>query len=185
VEDGDNKMKKILLVSVFIFAVGCMSIEVVKEQPIKADMSKYKVIHVGWIDYPVGSYRKFLYNSPGEWRREINHLNYEYLISYFKRQMSGKKFLGPTNTKAIPRGGDLFIKFDYLSYESSFSGMGGADQLNIRVEMFDIKRGRKVYSGLLRAPSYEPGPGDWSVYGINGRLEMEIRNLVKYIASRF
>jgi hypothetical protein len=181
-----SRMKKVLLASLFILAIGCYSAEVKKEQEFKADWSRYKVIHVGWIDYPAGNCRKFLYNNTAEWQREINHLNYEYLMSYFKKQMSNKKFIGPTKTKAIPRGGDVFIKFDFLSYENKFNyGFTGVDYLNIRVEMFDSRKGRKIYSGLLRIPSNEPGPGDWSVYGINGRLEMEIRNLVKFISSKF
>jgi hypothetical protein len=179
-------MKRLFLILPIIFAVGCLNVVVKKEQASNADMSRYKVIHVGWIDYPAGNYRKFMYNSPGEWQREINYLNYNYLMNYFKRQLAGKKFLGPTNTKAIPGKGDVFIKFDFLSYENSFNyGFTGVDQLNIRVEMYDIKRRKKIYSGTLRIPSNEPGPGDWSVYGIGGRLEMEIRNLVKFIARKF
>ena len=178
-------MKKIPLAIMLCLLTGCFSAEVIKEQAVKADFSKYKTIHVGWIDYPVSHYRLFLYNSPGEWQHQINHLNINYMMNYFRKKISGKKFIGPTNTKAIPRGGDLFIKLDFLSYEHTFNyGFAGVDQLNIRVEMYDIRRGRKLYSAILRIPSNEPGPGDWSVYGIGGRLEMEIRNLVKFIAHK-
>jgi hypothetical protein len=180
-------MKKMVFAALCFIYTGCsFNVDVKKEQIVKVDMSKYKVIHVGWIDYPAGQYRQFLYNSPGEWREQINHLNISYLMKYFKKKMSDKKFIGPTNTKAIPGGGDLFIKFDYLGYDHTFNyGFAGVDYLKLRVEMFDIRKHRRIYSGILSIASNEPGPGDWSVYGIGGRLEMEIRNLVKFIASKF
>jgi hypothetical protein len=179
-------MKKILCVAVFLFVCGCSYVEIKKEQTVKADMSRYKVIHLGWIDYPVGQYKLFLHNSPGQWQPQIMYLNQNYLIKYFRKKMPKKKFIGPTNTKAIPGGGDLFIKFDYISYENQFNyGWGGYDCINLRVEMYDTRRQRRIYSGVLRVTANETGPGDWSVYGIMGRLEMQIRNLVKFIVGKF
>jgi len=179
-------MKKMLCVAFCLIAFGCSNVEVKKEQVAKVDLSRYKVIHLGWIDYPVSKYRMFLFKSPGEWQPQIYYLNQNYLIQYFRKKMSDKKFIGPTNTKAIPAGGDLFIKFDYLGYENQFNyGWGGYDRINLRVEMYDIRKQRRIYSGVLWVTANEPGPGDWSVYGIMGRLEMQIRNLVRFITHKF
>jgi hypothetical protein len=179
-------MKKLLCIAICLIACGCSNVEIKKEQKVKVDMSKYRVIHLGWIDYPVGQYKLFLHKSPGEWQPQIMYLNQNYLIKYFRKKMSRKTFIGPTNTKAIPGGGDLFIKFDFLSYENNFNyGWGGNDYLNLRVEMYDIRKQKRIYSGVLRITANEPGQGDWSVYGIMGRLEMQIRNLVKFIAGKF
>jgi hypothetical protein len=63
--------------------------------------------------------------------------------------------------------------------------MNFPDRLNLRVQMYDIRRGRIIYSALVGLDSDRPGPGDWSVYRLEGRMAMEIRNLADFIGSKF
>jgi hypothetical protein len=178
-------MKKFLFIILCLGAFSCYSADVKKEYPQSLNLDKYKTIHLGWIEFPVSKWRAYRYNNAGEWQKAIYDLNANVLKKYFKSALPGnRKILGPS--RGNPRTGDLFIKFDYLSYEANFvGGQTAADRLNLRVEMYDLRRGRKIYSAVLGLDSYRPGPGDWSVYRLEGRMAMEIRNLADFIGSKF
>jgi hypothetical protein len=178
-------MKKFLLIFFCCAVFGCYSVDVKKENPKKLNLARYKTIQLGWIDFPAGLWKQFRFNNPGEWQKAIYQLNAVDLKKYFTRSLPGsKKILGPS--RGNPMRGDLLIRFDYLSYEANFvAGQTAPDRLNLRVEMYDVKRGRKLYSAVLGLDSYRPGPGDWSVYRLEGRIAMEIRNLADFIGDKF
>lgn len=178
-------MKKLLAVLLCLGAFSCYTVDVKKEYPASLDLSRYKVIHLGWIEFPVGNWRAYRYNNAGEWQKAIYDLNANVMKKHFKNALPGRcRILGPS--RGNPRTGDLFIKLDYLSYNALFvAGSTTPDRLNLRVEMYDIRRGRRIYSALLGLDSYRPGPGDWSVYRLEGRMAMEIRNLADFIGSKF
>ena len=178
-------MKKFLFIVFCLGAFSCYSADVKKEYPAKLDLSKYKTIQLGWIEFPEGKWKEYRYNNLGEWRKAIYDLNANVLKKHFINELPGnRKILGPS--RGNPRKGDLLIKFDYLSYEARFiGGQTAPDRLNLRVEMYDIRRGRKIYSAVLGLDSYRPGPSDWSVYRLEGRMAMEIQNLAGFIGSKF
>ncbi len=178
-------MKKLVLIVICLCAFGCSTVDVKKESPESPNLKKYKTVHLGWIEFPVGKWREYGYNNAGEWQKAIYDLNAIVLKKHFKSSLPGnRKILGPS--RGTPRTGELFIKFVYLSYEARFvTGKTTPDRLNLRVEMYEIRTGRKIYSAVLGLDSYRPGPGDWSVYRLEGRMAMEVRNLADFIGDKF
>ncbi len=178
-------MRKILLIAFSMAVFSCYSVDVKKEYPATLDLSRYKVISLGWIEFPPGKWKEYRYKTQAEWQKAIYDLNANVMKKYFKKALPGnRKILGPT--RGNPGKCDLFIKFVYLSYNAQFLfGSTTPDRLNLRVEMYDMRRGRKIYSAVLGLDSYRPGPGDWSVYRLEGRMAMEVRNLADFIGGKF
>lgn len=82
--------------------------------------------------------------------------------------------------------GDLCIKCVYPSYEAHFVAGGTAPgRLYPPVEMIENRTGRKIHTAVLGLDSYRPGPGDWSVYGLEGRMAVVVRNLADLIGGKF
>ncbi len=178
-------MNKLFLIFICLGVFTCYSADVRKENPASPDLSKYKTIHLGWIEFPVSRWKEFRFNNAGEWQKAIYDLNANVLKKYFTSALPGnRKILGPS--RGNPKTGDLFIKFDYLGYDAHFAaGRTTPDRLNLRVEMYDMKRNKRLYNAVLGLDSYRRGPGDWSVYRLEGRIAMEIRNLADFIGSKF
>lgn len=179
-------MQKLIIVIFCLSMFGCYSVEVKKEAPQSLNLASYQAVHLGWIDFPVGKWKEYRFENIGQWQKAIHNFNTVEMKKYFTKSLPGRiKILGPT--RGMPRTGDLFMKFDYLGYDSNHVfGRTTPDRLHLRVEMYDIKRGRKIYSAVLGVDAYrQPGPGDWSVFRFEGRMALTARNLAAFIADKF
>jgi len=178
-----------VLLILCVFAYSCVStqyVQVKQEQSFKPDLSSYDTIHLGWIDYPVSKWREFGYKTQAEWEKVTYDLNKNGLKFRITSALPKKKILGPTSTSSIPKDGDLFIKFDYVSYEHGFNyGFGGIDRLNIKVEFYDIKTSNKIFEALLRIDGNIFGPEGHKGMILEGRIDLALKNLADFIAGKF
>lgn len=185
-------MKKAALVAFAVAAfmiAGCSSnYKVKQEYPKSPSLSRYKVIKVGWIEYPAASWRAYGFKNQREWLGVVRDLNRKSLHDYLSGALMGKKVIGPTAaSNAVPAGGaDLFVKLGFRGISRRYNmGAGNADYMTVAVEFYDIRRRRKIYGGTVTVNSYRAFPHNWKATHFEGRLDNEVYNLARFIASKF
>ncbi len=182
--------KNFLVVSFMTAALlaGCSSnYQVKQEYPKSPNLGRYKVVKVGWIDYPAGLWRAYGFRSQGEWAGIIANLNRKSLHEYIADSLGSRKVSGPFAPSAgIPAGGELYIKFGFRGINRQYNlAAGNADYMTVTVEFYDIRSRRKIYGATVTVNSYRAFPHNWKATHFEGRLDNEVYNLAQFIAGKF
>lgn len=182
-------MKKTILffLAVSLAFASCSADKAIRsETPQNATFRNYRVVHLGWINYPVSEWKTYGYESQAKWASMINDLNLKSLPQYLKDFLPEKTIVkAAPGSNAMPAAGDLFIKITYRNIERNFNAAtGGFDYLDVVVEFHDIKTGKKLYTADLHCSSARAFPHNWKAQNFDGRLDNEIYNLAMNIARK-
>jgi len=118
-------LKRLMIVSILmLFLLGCRS--PFRESifgPVDTDFSKYKNIHVDWVDLIEKDWRIHGYRNEDEWKKDIEYVNQDFQMYLEQYYLIGKKltFSNNKNFSNYPTQG-LLIKFgdafiDYNHYQ--------------------------------------------------------------------
>lgn len=182
-------MKKAILffMAISLSFAACSADKAIRsETPQNATFRNYRVIHLGWINYPVSEWKTYGYTSQAKWTEMISDLNLKSLPQYLKDFLPGKTVVqAAPGSSAMPAAGDLFIKFSFKNIERNFNAAtGGFDYLDVLAEFYDIRTRKKLYTADLHCSSARSFPHNWKAQNFDGRLDNQIYNLAATIARK-
>lgn len=178
-------VKIFTLLSVLIFAFGCMSnYNILKENPSSPNLSGMKTIYVGWLDLREGDSSAYGFER-NNWATEIGRHNIEGLQVYLRDALPGKKIIGATSKADMyPGNADLQLQFklkEKIKYQVGFTI---ACELKVDVNFLDGKTGKVLYAASVMSTCAAPFPKNWKANSFDGALDNDIYNLAVGIAEK-
>lgn len=155
---------------------------IIKESPKKVNLQKYNHIHLGWLDLRGNDWKKYQYEKKENWVAVINQVNLNGIGVYLKKRLSGKKVTGASSKADTKIKGDLYIKLNYVKIVPVRKGV---DELHVNLTFINGKTKKTIYSASVAINSKGVFPRNWKGSTFDGRVDNEIYNLAKFIASKF
>jgi hypothetical protein len=145
-------LKRLIIVLILVpFLMGCPRLfrDLVRESifsPVNTDFSKYKNIHVDWLDLIEKDWQIHGYHNEDEWKKDIEYLNKDFQMYLEQYYLIGKKltFSNNKNYSNYPTQG-LLIKFGDVSIDYNHY------QLYLSIKFVDLETNRTLLELQKRA----------------------------------
>jgi len=188
-----NKLRPLIVLLALPLLVGCAGpYSTVRESAQLADLTKYPVLNVGWLDLGEQRYRDYGYTEAdaGKWLTLISEANLKSLPQFLKEQITDKTIRVVRSRGEMPPGDGLVILFSDVKYNQKtssaaqvmFGNLAGSDTLDVTIHFIDPRANREVYTTAVSVTS-KAGMGYGSM-AFDGRVTNTVYNLARFIAEK-
>jgi hypothetical protein len=169
----------ILILTCMILACSS-SFSIKAQQPASPDLKKYKKIYIGWLDFGQGNWKKYGFQSPGDWSNAMRELNVKALQEFCRSEISRATVSGSRGVDA-PAQNDLYVKL-LLKKHVIETGLNRIQYLYLDVRYIDMSTGQTKYYADVMVDTSGFGLGNFTM---EGQLNYGMSNLAKFLASKF
>ncbi|HPG50371.1 MAG TPA: hypothetical protein PLL11_07360, partial [Spirochaetota bacterium] len=168
--------KSMIIVSVCICLISCSTVKVQKESQKAPDMSMYRTISVGWIDFNGAQWKELGYKNQDSWTSCFHELNVQWFQSDLKKRLAKKTLLFGTSGGNNPKG-DLAITFRNVKIVRGFD----PNYIYMDIDFYAPAARKLIYSANVRIAAKGFGPQMWR---FEGTLGFGMYNLSEFIESK-